>query len=58
MLAVRILVFVAGLSLVAWTLLSAVRTVVLPRASRTILTGAVFRGLAKVFNLLAGERAS
>lgn len=55
---VRILVFVAGLSLVGWTLITAVRTVVLPRASRTLLAGVVFRGLAKIFNLLAGERAT
>lgn len=50
--------FVAGFLLVGWTLLSAVRTVVLPRSAQSVLGRAVFRGLAVVFHLLAGDSRS
>lgn len=55
---IRVVVFLAGLALVGWTLLSAVRTVVLPRGAQSILSRAVFRVLSYVFRFLAGERSS
>lgn len=58
MFAIRIVVFVAGGALVGWTLLSAVRTVVLPRSAQSVLGRAVFRSLASVFRLIAGDRSS
>ncbi len=50
--------FLAGLALVAWTLLSAIRTVVLPRSAQSLLGRGVFRSLATVFRFIAGDRAS
>jgi len=58
MLTIRVAVFLAGSALVAWTLLSAVRTVVLPRSAQSVLGRTVFRSLASVFRLMAGDRAS
>ncbi|MDH3606660.1 MAG: hypothetical protein OER12_06660 [Acidimicrobiia bacterium] len=58
MVLVRILVFVAGLMVVGWTLLSAVRTVVLPRSAQSVLGRAVFAGLSRVFDLFAGDSRS
>ena len=58
MLFLRVVVFAAGFLLVGWTLLSAIRTVVLPRSAQSILSRFVFRALARVFNLLAGDRRS
>lgn len=55
---IRVFFFAAGLALVGWTLLSAVRTVVLPRSAQSVLSRAVFRGLSTLFRLLAGEKAS
>lgn len=54
----RVVLFAAGLILVGWTLLSAIRTVVLPRSAQSVLTRAVFRVLSWVFRLFAGEKAS
>src|SRR5579883_1138397 len=51
MLALRALVFLAGVLLVAATLLSAVRTFVLPRGVSDRLTAAVFRGVRRLFDL-------
>lgn len=56
--AVRVSVFVAGLALVGWTLLSAIRTVVLPRSAQSLITRLVFRSLGRVFRLVAGRRSS
>lgn len=47
----RILVFIAGLALVASTLLSAVRTFVLPRSANDPLTNIVFRAIWQLFRL-------
>ena len=58
MMALRILVFLAGLALTAWTLLSAIRTVVLPRSAQSVLGRGVFRGLAQALNVLAGDNRS
>lgn len=52
------MVFVAGLWLVAWTLLSAIRTVVLPRGAQSLITQVVFRSLGRVFRTIAGIRTS
>ncbi len=53
---VSVLVFTAGLWLVGWTILSAVRTVILPRNAQSIITRAVFRSVRVPFRWLAGER--
>ena len=51
-------VFFAGMAVVAGTVLSAVRTVVLPRAAQSLITRTVFRNSARIFRLLAGEGRS
>ena len=58
MIVVRSAVFIAGAALVGWTLLSAVRTVVLPRSAQSVLGRGVFRSLASLFNVIAGDRTS
>ena len=45
--------FAAGFALVARTLLSAVKTFILPRGARDTIVGFVFRELRRVFNVLA-----
>lgn len=47
----RIVVFLLGLLLVARTLLSAVRTFLVPRASRDVLATLVFRAIRSVFQV-------
>jgi hypothetical protein len=54
----RILVFLSGSALVAWTLLSAIRTVVLPRSAQSLITRMVFRPVGRVFRLVAGLRST
>jgi hypothetical protein len=49
---VRVLAFVGGSFVVAWTLLSAVRAVVLPRAAAVRLSRWVFVPVSEVFRLL------
>lgn len=49
-------VFVVGLWLVAWTLLSAIRTVVLPRGAHSAITRAVFVTVGVPFRWAANER--
>jgi hypothetical protein len=56
--AVRVLVFVAGVGAVAWTLMSAIRTVILPRSAQSLITRAVFRVVRVPFRWIAGERRS
>ena len=46
----------AGAALVAWTLLSAVKTVVVPRSGITTLTRVHFVTLRKIFNVFAGPK--
>ncbi len=53
-----IVLFVGGLVLVGATLISAIRTVVLPRAAQSWLTGMVFGASGKLFRLLANEGRS
>ena len=55
MIAVRTIVIVAGAGLVAWTLLSAIRTVILPRSAQSVITGVVFRSIRVPFRWLANE---
>ena len=52
-LAVRLLTAIAGASLVVWTLGTAIKTVVVPRAYPSYLTRVHFVALRKVFNLFA-----
>jgi hypothetical protein len=54
----QVFAVVAGVALVGWTLGSAVKTVVVPRAVITILTRGHFVAIRKVFNLFAGPRKS
>ena len=55
MFAVRLVVFVAGVGLCLWTLLSAIRTVILPRSAQSLITRAVFRMVRLPFRWLANE---
>jgi hypothetical protein len=51
--AVRVLVGVAGAALVGWALLSALKTVVLPRAESSILSRGLFILVRRLFDLVA-----
>ena len=53
-----VLLFFVGLVVVAATLISAIRSVVLPRAAQSWLTGMIFGASGKFFRLLANERRS
>jgi hypothetical protein len=48
-------VFVAGLVLVGWTVLSAIRTVILPRSAQSVLARWVFLPLGAIFRKVANE---
>jgi len=54
----EIVVFIAGAVLVLWVLLTAVRTVVLPRAVRAPLSWGVFGIVVAVFKFVAARRRS
>jgi hypothetical protein len=56
MIVVRVAIFALGAAIVLYTLISAVRTVVLPRGARDELSGLVFRALRGSFEL--GLRAT
>ncbi|MGZ4206599.1 MAG: hypothetical protein ACXVQ6_01740 [Actinomycetota bacterium] len=58
MIALRVVVFVAGAFAVVGTIGSAVRTVILPRAVASRITRRVFRAVRGLFDLRAGRRAS
>jgi hypothetical protein len=59
MLVVRILVGLAGAALVVWTLYGAVKTVILPRATSSVIARGVFIGLRRfVFDVIAGPSRS
>ena len=58
MIALRIVAFIAGALLVAATIASAVRTVILPRGVPARLTRAVFLTMRQLFRLRAGRRAT
>ena len=51
--AVRVLAAAAGAALVVWALLSAIKTIVLPRAESSVVAKAVFIGLRRVFDAIA-----
>ncbi|MDQ2995734.1 MAG: hypothetical protein M3R61_01570 [Chloroflexota bacterium] len=56
--AARIVVFVAGSAIVIGTVLSAVRTFVLPRSSPTILTRVIFLTMRDLFSIFEKRVAS
>jgi hypothetical protein len=56
--AVRIGVGLCGAALVVWTLMSALKTVVVPRAMSMVLTRVFFVTLRRMFRLVAGPRRS
>jgi hypothetical protein len=58
MIAVQVLVGLLGAAVVGWTLLSALKTVVLPRAESSILARAVFITLRRVFDVIASPQRS
>ena len=58
MLIVRILVFLAGLALIGWTLVSAVKTFVLPRGVNVWLTRVVFVFIGNFFRWRARRAAN
>ncbi len=58
MIVVKILVFLIGVLIVAYTGFSAVRTFVLPRSARDRLTGTVFTNMRKIFNLIIKQFSS
>lgn len=58
MAALRVLAFVAGLAVVLATVLSALQTVVVPRAVSSFITRAVFLSIRRVFDFAAHERRS
>ena len=58
MLGLRVVTAICGVFLVVWTVGSAVRTVVLPRATSSVLTRAVFVNMRRAFYLVAGPRQS
>jgi hypothetical protein len=54
----RVLAGVVGAVLVLWALLSALKTVVLPRSESSIITRWVFLNLRRAFDLIAPEKRS
>ena len=52
----RVVVFVLGFGLVTWTIVSAIRTVVLPRSAQSSITRTVFRVVRMPFRWFANER--
>lgn len=57
MIALRVLLFLAGAAAVLVAVRSVIRTFMVPRALRNYLTRVVFRAVRKVFGLRASERA-
>ena len=51
MIFLRVILFMAGASIVIWTLLSTVKTFVLPRSATDTITRAVFLSMRTLFNL-------
>ncbi len=52
----RIVSLVAGVVVIGWTVLSAIRTVILPRSAQVAITRGVFRALRVPFRVIAHER--
>ena len=55
---VRVVAAICGVVLVVWTVGSAVRTVVLPRATSSVLTRAVFVNMRRLFHIVARPQSS
>jgi len=55
---VRVLLFIAGLLLTGATVMSAVRTVILPRSAQSPLTRFTFRGVRVLFRIIGGRARS
>ena len=55
---VDVILAVVGAWLIAWTLLSAIRTVILPRSAQSLIGRMVFRTVRVPFNWLAGDRVA
>lgn len=55
---VRVIVAIVGAALVVWTIGAAVKTVVLPRATSSVLTRVIFVNVRRVFGVIAGPRQS
>ncbi len=58
MIVVQVVIAVFGSALVIWTIGSAIKTVVLPRASSSILTRALFINVRRVFDAIAAPKRS
>lgn len=56
--ALHVIVFVAGVAIVIFTLLSAIRTFVLPRGDNNFLTRMVFVGVNRLFSIRASKAQS
>ena len=54
----RVVVFVAGLAIVIWTLGSAIAMVVLPRGTRSVIGSVVFGAVGALFKFVAGRRST
>ena len=54
----RVIAAVLGVGLVVWTIGAAIRTVVLPRATSSVLTRVTFVVIRRVFDFVAGPRQS
>ncbi len=50
------LVFFAGAWIIGWTILSAIRTVILPRSAQSLIGRVVFRSIGVPFRWLTGDR--
>ena len=55
MIAVRILVFAVGVAIALWTVLSAIRTTVLPRSAQVAISQWVYGGMRRIFELAIGR---
>ncbi len=56
MIAAQIFVSVAGVALVIWTITSAIKTVVLPRATSSVLTRGAFITIRRMFDAIASPK--
>ena len=57
-LAIRTIVFLAGVVVALWTVMSALRTTVLPRSAQVAISRFVYRAMRRVFLLAAGPSRS
>jgi hypothetical protein len=58
MMTVRTLSFVAGITIALWTVVSALRTTVLPRSAQVAISRLVYSGMRKLFMIPAGPTRS